>query len=344
MSRIWVASAMPGVEDLLRNEIQRVSQGRTRFLPSPRPDEHHFLTDLPAARLANLALCHALHVRLDFPVQRPRGLMSPEHLRALVEHVHACAQLTPDQGFGGLRFDAAGANSPTFQRLAAAVEAELGLRHNPHDGDLVITLRPGNDGWEVLCRVGNRPLSARAWRRMNYQGSLNANFAAAMVELSEPRRSDRFLNAMCGSGTILIERVRRMDATLAVGIDCSREALAAARLNSKHARVDARLQWLHADMGDPPLAGPSFDVICADLPWGRSHGERATNSTLYSSAFRSWDRVSAPGARLVLLTEDIESLQANEEEISRRWRLVEERRFDQRGFQPTCRLYSRIGD
>lgn len=336
---IWVASAMPGTEDLLKAEIKRRFPGKVRFVTSQRQDEQHFTLSAKPAQLQALALCHALYVRRDYPVIRPRGLLSPEHLRDLVQQVRDAMAMTPAEAFHGFRFDAAGANSPTFQRLAQSLSERLGLPFDPDEGDCAVTIRPGQEGWEVLCRIGRRPLSTRSWRQANYRGSLNANFAAAMVELSRPQPGERLLNIMCGSGTILLEAMQRQRLRGSCGIDNDAAALAAAGINSRHAGLPAR--WLQGDARRLPFAAASFDIICADLPWGQTHGSRADNRALYREALTEAGRVSRPSGRLVILTQDSGSLAAAASTIESCWQLTEERTFVQRGFRPACRVYVR---
>jgi len=332
---------MPGTEDLLREEIRRRASAKVQFLPSRRADEHHFLCDMKPARLQALRLCHALHVRKDFPVIRPRGLLSPEHLKALVLLMRACMAMSSGQKFTGFRFDAAGADSPTFQRLGEALAKELGLPHDAESGECLLTVRPADNGWEVLCRVGARPLSTRLWRVANYHGSLNANLAAAMVELSAPSPADRFLNTMCGSGTLLIERLKRARVACAWGVDDSGFALETATNNRRKAAVQDGVGLLRADARQLPFAEDSFDVVCADLPWGESHGKRSSNPQLYQQSFAEAGRVCRTGGKFVALTQDRESLAAVDDEISRYWDLSAERTFVQRGFRPTCLVYVR---
>lgn len=332
---------MPGTEDLLASEISRKSGSKVAFLPSRRDDEHHFRCAAPLSRLRSLALCHALHIRQDFAVVRPRGLLSPEHLRALVAHVRACLAMAPADKYRGLRFDAAGSTSPTFQRLGEALAAELKMPLDPQDGDCLLTVRPGDNGWEVLCRIGNRPLSTRAWRAANYRGSLNANLAAAIVELSGPSPTDRFLNTMCGSGTILIERLQRGRPACAWGVDDAELALDAARTNSRHAGLQGQVGLLRADTRRLPFPDDSFDVVCADLPWGEHHGRRSSNTALYRKTFAEVRRVCSASGRFVVLTQDRGSLTALGDEIGRSWAVVGERTFVQRQFRPLCRVYLR---
>ena len=58
----------------------------------------------------------------DFPVQRPRTLLSPEHVNALVELVKEACSIGSNPPRHGLRLDAAGAGSPTMRRLGKTLE------------------------------------------------------------------------------------------------------------------------------------------------------------------------------------------------------------------------------
>ena len=154
-------------------------------------------------------------------------------------------------------------------------------------GDLVITLRPGPDkkGWEVLYRVGNRPLGTRAWRKVDYRDSLSGTIAAALVELSSPSRRDRFLNLMCGSGAIMIERLKRGGASSVVGVDISSTALTASKQNCEAAGSIGQILLVKGDARRLPFEDGGFDKLCVDLPWGESIGTRESNVSLYKDTF-----------------------------------------------------------
>lgn len=327
---------MPGTEDLLADEIRRRVRG-LRPVPSPRPDEIHLRGDVALRQLTGLGLGHVLSLRRDFPVKRPRGLLSPEHLRDLTGLMGEAMGLTPGESFRGFRFDAAGADSPTFRRLADEVAAATGLAHDPADGDCVVSVRPADEGWQVLARIGRRPLSTRAWRQADYRGSLNAALAAAMVELTAPTPRDRFLNVMCGAGTILIERLLRGPAAAALGVDAAPGALQAARRNGSAARVAAT--WLHGDARHLPLRGGTFDAVCADLPWGEAQGERRQNTDLYAATFAEVRRLCRRGARFVALTQDRAALAAAHHIHEASWEPAGERTFVQRGFESLCATF-----
>jgi 23S rRNA G2445 N2-methylase RlmL len=230
-----------------------------------------------------------------------------------------------------------------MQRLGTQLGEKLGLPFRNDTGDLVVTLRPGKTGWEVLYRVGNRPLGTRAWRQVNYRGSLSGTVAAALVELSSPSPHDAFLNLMCGSGTIMIERHKRAEARALVGVDNSALALVAAQTNCAAAGLRGQLLLVKGDTTCLPLADMSFDKLCADLPWGESLGTHEANVSLYGHTFAEAYRLCRPGGKLLILTQDQRALRALGGDTVRGWRLVEERTFVQRGFHPVCRVYQKHG-
>ena len=334
---------MPGLEDLLRLEIERRFKDRVSFIPHARASECHFLFKGRPADLLSLRLCHSLYRRRDFDVIRPRTLLSPEHLAMLVRDISSVMSIRPADRYAGLRFDAAGSNSPTLQWLGSMLGEQLGLPFQNDTGDLVINLRPGKAGREVLYRVGNRPLGTRAWRKVNYRGSLSGTIAAGLVELSSPTRRDRFLNLMCGSGAIMIERLKRGGASSVVGVDISSTALTASKQNCEAAGSIGQILLVKGDARRLPFEDGGFDKLCVDLPWGESIGTRESNISLYKDTFEESYRLCRPKGKLVVLTQDRRALQALTNDVERRWQLVEERCFVQRGFHPQCRVYEKRG-
>lgn len=236
----------------------------------------------------------------------------------------------------GFRFDAAGSGSPTMRRLADQLIEKTGLRFSSRHGDCLLTLRPGEKGWEILCRAGNRPLATRAWREVNYKGSLNAAIAACMVELTRPKPGDRYLNLMSGSGTLMIERLLRLRARTVVGIDSSEKATEACRANIEAAGYGDHIQVLQDDARSTGLPDASFNVITSDLPYGEKLGERQTNVDLYRDVLLEADRLCRSGGRLVFLSQDIGALSTVLKEMHSRWTTLDERRIVQRDFRPLC--------
>lgn len=338
---IWVAAALDGCQDITRIEVARRLRGTCVPLVHRRRDEIHFVYTGPTDALLGLRTVQSLFIRRDFAIQRPRTLLSPEHLNALAETVQKARSLGQSPPLHGLRFDAAGANSPTMRRLGQALSEKLAMPFDPENGDCLIVLRPGHMGWEVLCRVGDRPLATRAWRQVDYRGSLNAAIAASMIELSQPRRGDCFLNLMCGGGTLLIERHLRQRTHCLVGVDCSREAVAVSRINAQAAGITPELFVADARASGLPTGG--FDVVVADLPYGRVHGKREENTHLYEQTLVEASRVCRVGGRSVLISEDFVSLNHALKLEHRRWEVIDERSVVQRSFRPRCVTLRRRG-
>lgn len=338
---VWVAAVLEGCQDIAREEMGRRLRQACVPLTHRRRDEIHFRFAGEADMLLGLRTVQSLFLRRDFSVQRPRTLLSPEHVNALADLVGDACAIGSNPPRRGLRLDAAGAGSPTMRRLGQTLAEKASMPFAPEDGDCLLVLRPAERGWEVLCRVGARPLATRAWRQVDYRGSLNAAIAASMVELSHPRRGDRFLNLMCGAGTLLVERHLRQRVGRLVGVDCSPAAIAASRVNARAAGTTPEL--IVADARACGLPTGVFDVIVADLPYGRIHGKRTENALLYEQTLAEVGRLCRRGGRSVLISEDAVSLNKALHAERQRWDIVDERSIVQRSMRPRCITLRRRG-
>jgi tRNA (guanine6-N2)-methyltransferase len=245
---------------------------------------------------------------LQYDISRPRALLGDQHLQRLVE---AITEVSSSGDFNSFRFGAAGSNSEVFQRLAGTLRSLTRLRFDPDKGDLVIRIRrgPSNKGWEVLLRLSPRPLSARPWRVCNLSGGLNATVAVAVNTMLGISPSDRYLNAMLGSGTILIERALAGPSACLVGCDCSSRALDCARQNLRAADL-GDIELLNADATSLPVSDGSFDVVSVDLPWGDAVGRFNRLTDLYPAFLAEMWRVVSPGGRIAVISHDLKRFDA----------------------------------
>jgi 23S rRNA G2445 N2-methylase RlmL len=327
LSPMWEVEceALPGLEELLDREIRRRFGGgrglRLQFSG-------------PLAELLQLRIAHAVYLVVRALGARPTALLGHESLASLLSAIAAVRQLHPGAAFGGFRFSAAGADSSTFGRLAAALEQATSLPHAPETGELLLRVRRAQDSWEALVRISPRPLSARGWRVQNFPGALNASVAAAMVELTEPRPGDRFANLASGSGTLLVERLLRCPAREAIGYDIDQAALGAARANLSAAGIQARALLARADATRLPRPGSSLDALVADLPYGDLVGSHAANTRLYPALLQEAARVAADSARFVLITQDIALLEASLAGAADVWAAESRLRVFQGGHRP----------
>src|SRR5205823_1670433 len=133
----------------------------------------------------------------------------------------------------------------------------------------------------------------------------------AMVELTAPRPDDRVINLMCGSGTLLVERLLRGPVAEALGVDISREALDAARANLAAAGVARRVRLMESDAVLTGLDMARYTVLCSDLPYGNLVGSHRDNATLYPLVLQEAARMAAPAARFAVITHEIRLLDAS---------------------------------
>ncbi|MCD0445099.1 methyltransferase [Glycomyces sp. A-F 0318] len=335
--RMVEATFLPGLGRFLADELrERLPGVRPRPVPD-RDDALRFPYAGPLSRLRSLRTAVAVFTVLGFGVARPASLLHGDHLRRIAAAVRDGADgADPARSF---RIEAAGRDSMAFRHLAVELARVTGLAFDPHGGDLVLRFRrspAAATGWDVLVRASTRPLSARRWRVADYPGAANATIAAAMARALPLRSGDRVLNLMCGSGTLLVERLLAGPARAAVGVDADESALAACRANLDAAGVRADL--VHADAAAPDLLPRRrFEVILADPPWGTRHGDHAANEALYGAMLRTARRLAAPGARFAVLTHEVRLMERLLPRHERHWHAEEVHRAFQKGHHP--RIY-----
>jgi len=327
--REFEVEVLEGLAALARSELEAMG---ARVLRTG-PDGLRVVAPGAPARLLQLRLASAVYRRLSFDVPRPKALLGDSHFRRLAAAVREVAGSGPV--FRGFRFAAAGVDSPVFLRLGRALAEACGVPFDPQAGELLLRVRKAapDGGWEVLVRLTPRPLSARPWRVCNRPGGLNATLAVAMNRLAGSGARDRYLNLMCGSGTLLVERSLDGPAKELVGLDEDAGAVACAEANLAAAGASAACRLLRADALAAPLPEAAFDVITADLPWGDAVGSHQDNRALHPAVLDAAARLAAPGARLVLLTHELRLFQAVLRQ-QHRWRLERELKVAHGGHFP----------
>jgi tRNA (guanine6-N2)-methyltransferase len=173
----------------------------------------------------------------------------------------------------------------------------------------------------VGFRLSDIEMRQREYRRVSLPAALKPSIARAMVLLSEPRDYDVFLDPMCGSGTILIERALTRPYRLLLGGDEDPKAVEATRANigPRYKPIEIR-RW---DARSLPLKDASVSALATNLPFGKQIGTQEDNRSLYPALLREWARVVQPGGRMVLLTSEERLLR---ETLRRRPELVVRRK------------------
>ncbi|GAB2543825.1 methyltransferase [Brachybacterium huguangmaarense] len=328
-----VLEVLDGCAPFARDEAAPLGHVRTVSPTELRLTTH----DLAAARTLRRVV--AVYVAVRVPARRPRELLETSVMRRLLDTIETIRRLRPRGApFTGLRLAAAGADTPDMRRLAAELAEGAGLPLDDEDGDLLVRVRRGDGApsgptWEVLLRITPRPLSARAWRAVDYPGAVNATIAACALDLLDVGAEDSLLDMTCGSGTFLIEQSCDVAPARSVGVDLAPAALDAARANQRAARRKGRIDWIEGDVLTADIA-PGFTRIVANPPWGELHGEHATNRALLAALLERAAELAAPGARLGILTHEIARMTAVAAETPSPWALRDEHRFFQKGHHP----------
>jgi 23S rRNA G2445 N2-methylase RlmL len=288
---------LPGLEPFIQSELNLLGIQKTQ--PNNK-ETLRFEYKGDIKKLFALRRAVAVYQVLTFSIPRPKALLGDEHLRRLLQATRDVQELHVKNTFRSFRFSAAGSDSGVFQRLTEVLSSHLNLPYDSKDGNLLLIIRPSQQGWEVAIRLTPRPLSARGWRVCNLEGGLNATLSVVMNDLADVKPTDRYLNAMCGSGTLLIEMGKA--ATL-VGLDISKKALECAKQNLAASGVKAEV--LEADATQLPFPENTFDAVTADVPWGDAVGTHEGNAKLYPAFLREAARITTAAGRLVLLTHEL---------------------------------------
>lgn len=317
---------IPGLEEFAEREI-RARLPEAAILGRPREGRLALRDDGSLRRLDTLKTVVAVYLVEWLDVPRPRGLLGHQNFQQVVDAIRLVLGIYPAGRFATFHLSAAGADTPTFERLKTSLAGEIQIPATAGPGDLLLSVRrplDGSPGWEVLVRISPRPLSARAWRVCDRPGALNATVARVMAELTVPSPGQRFLNLACGSGTLLIERLDLGPARLALGVDLDPAALACARENARASEHVRQISLLHADATRLPLPSASIDALVADLPYGMLVGSQRENAVLYPAILEEAARVAVGAAPFVVITASRRLFEAALEQRRAAWDVTRE--------------------
>ena len=296
-----------GLESITEAELQKY--GAQIIARRPGEIDFRFVGDL--STLLELKTIQSISLMQNFPVPRPRALLSNEYLPLIFQQIDTVLNLTLQTAFQTFFVSAAGSDTAIMLRIKTAIAEHTGLSPDDDRGDLWIRIRPGKEGgWVMLIRLSPRPLVTRSWRVCNLQGALNAATAHAMIALTKPSPDDAFANLGCGSATLLIERLTYGYCHLVLGFDNKTTHLRCAQANIDASGWDKKIYLQLADMAQLPLAAASINALCADLPFGQLSGSHQANQRLYPLMLREAARVARARARFVLMTHEIRLMES----------------------------------
>jgi tRNA (guanine6-N2)-methyltransferase len=159
----------------------------------------------------------------------------------------------------------------------------------------------------IGLRLSDRSMRHRYKKKFELPASLRPSIAAAMVYLTDPQPNDVFLDPMCGSGTILLERMHAGPYKKILGGDIDSSRVEAARQNlPKHRKgrkehlISVR-QW---DAHNLPLEDGTVHKVATNLPFGKQIASSQDLESLYNGLFSELSRVVTPDGRIVLLSSE----------------------------------------
>lgn len=318
----YEVEVIPGLEEFAEREIRERFGGLAMLGKTVLPGRVPFRYSGDPRRLLWLRVATAVYAVETFDVPRPKALLGHEYLGRMFALVDRARRLEPSETYATFRLSAAGADTPVFTRLKDELATRTNLVPTTGPADLLVAVRLAPDqsaAWQILVRLGSRPLSARPWRRCNLPGALNATVARVMVELAGPSARERFLNVACGSGTLMIERLQAGPARLVVGNDLDDAALRCARENVRASKNPERAVLVRSDLAHLPFPDASFDTIVSDLPYGMLTGSARENERLYPAFLAEATRLAAPRASLVVITASTRLFEAALARHERKW-------------------------
>ena len=165
-------------------------------------------------------------------------------------------------------------------------------------------------GSRLVCgiRLTDRTTRHRFNKPVKLKAALRPSVAAAMIHLTQPGDDDLFLDPMCGSGTLLMERRYAGAYAQMIAGDVIRDHVWAARQNVKALRKEPPTAFgtLHANATKLPLATGSITRVATNLPFGKQIGSPKAVKKLYPAFFKELERVLGGNGRAVILSSEYE--------------------------------------
>ena len=235
---------------------------------------------------------------------RPDGLMA-----ALRAYAHLTGAAVAARAQFRVVAQADDASWRKYRRVDMQAMAEMGLsrarpawRLNAEEAPIEIWLHLVGRTLHVSLRLTSGAHRSRGGRAVERAAALRPTIAAAMVMATQPADEDVFLDPMCGSGTILLERALAGRHGLLLGGDIDAGAVKAALANFGPRHKPVRIAKM--DVRALPLENASVDAVASNLPWGRQIGRPQELPDLYKGALTELARVVRSGGRIVLLTSE----------------------------------------
>lgn len=197
------------------------------------------------------------------------------------------------------------------KELGAAVEKGMGSRYplwRLLDDHAMLEIWANLLGSRLVCgiRLTDRTTRHRFNKPVKLKAALRPSVAAAMIHLTQPEDDDVFLDPMCGSGTLLMERRYAGAYSQMIAGDNVRDRVWATRQNVEALRKElpTAFSTLHANAAQLPLATGSINKVATNLPFGKQIGSPKALKKLYPAFFKELERVLGGNGRAIVLSSE----------------------------------------
>jgi 23S rRNA G2445 N2-methylase RlmL len=185
------------------------------------------------------------------------------------------------KSFKTFTISCAGLETPELKSIREYITREYKLNEDT-DADLKISIGKINEIWEIGVELTTKPLSVRNYKINHVPGGIHPTIAYTINSLCNLENEKRYLNAFCGSATLLIEAAQMNNALEYVGFDYDKKRITLAIQNITKAKLQKNISLKVADIVDVPDFG-TFDYITADLPFGMQIAKNEDLGKLYTA-------------------------------------------------------------
>ncbi|MCE2400082.1 methyltransferase domain-containing protein [Candidatus Poribacteria bacterium] len=157
----------------------------------------------------------------------------------------------------------------------------------------------GQDAY-ISIKLSKSDMAQRSRKQARRSESIKPTLAYGMVWLSQLHPNDIFLDPMCGTGTILLERALAARYRYLIGGDISKDALQATQKN--FGRRHQPRQFFHWNAQSLPVQPNSIDKIVCYLPILENNINSSQFANLYKKCLLQFEEALKPKGKMVLLT------------------------------------------
>lgn len=191
------------------------------------------------------------------------------------------------------------------KRLAAEIEQQTGrmlLNATDHYEVELRLIENRNRGFYPCIKLYTIPMKRFAYRKYTTASSMHPSMAALLVELASNwlREYARVMDAFCGTGTLVIERMYALPVRTAYGTDTFGDAILGARENAAIAHMN--INFVQRDFMDFTHE-ILFDEIWADMPV-RGKKAKEDQDAFYQAFFEKAPSLLAEHGRIFLYADE----------------------------------------